>query len=78
MKGPVYIQRLPLGIVVHDTTGHAWVYVGFKNTKAQNVEHVFHASLPAPKHVGLHPLFAGVHRSTLVSKFPDLPEHWPE
>lgn len=65
-----------LGLVVHDTDGHPWIYIGFRITRAGTTERIFVKSengsqLSAPPWT-----YRAVHRETLIRKFPDLAEHW--
>jgi len=69
--------ELPLGLVVHDMTGHPWVYLGYRLNKSGSREHRFHATLPLTK--GYWPAIEirAVKRGTLIKQFADLARHWP-
>lgn len=72
------MKRLPMGLVVHDIKGTAWVYLGFRITSVGSVEHRFHVGMPYPRGYGPDYEYRAVRRETLIRKFPDLAEHWPE
>ena len=72
------LQRIPLGTVVHDATGHPWVYIGVRQTTVGSYEHWFRITVPTPKGAFPDYEYRAVNRSTLIKKFPDLGEHWPE
>lgn len=72
------LQRIPLGTVVHDVDGHPWVYYGYRKSTVGSYNHYFRITVPSPKGSWLNYEYNAVNRATLIKKFPDLGEHWPE
>lgn len=68
-------DHLPLGLVVHDASGHPWVYVG----RHKNGNRCFTATQPLKTGMWeAGSIFWRKTRVALVKKFPDLADHWSE
>lgn len=70
--------NIPLGTVVHDTDGDAWVYFGYKKTRVPSTRYFFRVAMPNSKRQFLDYEYNAVHRATLIKKFPDLEPYLPE
>ena len=71
------MKELFLGMVVKDTEGHPWVYVGRLVTPGLRSQHIFQMSVPHKRLTYPFYQFAGVRPETLINKFPELAEKKP-
>lgn len=66
-------MKLPLGTVVHDSEGKAWVYVGFRITTIHTRNYLFVKCLSNDySPANLPHMYQASSEQTLLRKFPDL------
>lgn len=66
-----------LGLVVHDQSGCAWVYIGPRLTKSKSIERIFVKASILNGHEHGPWQYQATKWETLCSKFPDLSSHFP-